>query len=175
MYQSPVRLGLVFCLLARAFSLVSLRRNANMNVCPVLVLSLGLVAGTVLPTSAQLPLSQASTDYPCDAAAVASGRREEQAIVATVKRVDPGHGQLEFTTETGSFLLTTTASLHDLHVGDQLLLCLHPDAGEDAARVAQTKTAATPQPSDTLGSLSESVPEHQTTPTEGKQRETRHE
>jgi len=146
-----------------------------MNLSPVLVLSLGLVAGTVLPTSAQLPLSQASADSPCDAAAVAFGRREEQAIVATVKRVDPGHGQLEFTTETGSFVLTTTAALHDLHVGDQLVLCLHPDAGEDAARVAQEKTAATPQPSDTLGSLSESVPEHRTTPTEGNQRETRHE
>jgi hypothetical protein len=92
-----------------------------MNVCPVLVLSLGLVAGTILPTSAQLPLSQASTAYPCDSAAVASGKREEQAIVATVKRVDPGHGQLEFTTETGSFLLTTTASLHDLRDSRQRL------------------------------------------------------
>jgi hypothetical protein len=72
-----------------------------MKVCPVLALSLGFVAGTVLPTRAQLPLYQASADYPCDAAAVASGKREEQAIVATVKRVDPGHGQLEFTTERG--------------------------------------------------------------------------
>ena len=144
-----------------------------MKVCPVLVLSLGLVAGTVLPTSAQLPLSQASADSPCDAAAVAFGRREEQAIVATVKRVDPGHGQLEFTTETGSFVLTTTAALHDLHVGDQLVLCLHGDESESAARVAQEEPAATAQPSDMLDPRSESVLEHQTTPTEKKQRETR--
>ena len=173
MYQSAVRPGLIFRLLARAFSAVSLRGNANMHVCPVLALSLGLVAGTVLPTSAQLPLYQASADSPCDVSAVASGRREEQAIVATVQRVDPGQGQLEFTTERGAFVLTTTAAIDDLHVGDQLVLCLHADESEGAARVAQEDPAATPQPSATLGPLPESVPEHQTTPTEGQQRETR--
>ena len=132
MYQSPVCPGLIVRLLARAFSAVSLRGNAIMNVCPVLALSLGLVAGTVLPTRAQLPLYQASADYPCDVSAVASGRREGQAIVATVKRVDPDQGRLEFITERGSFVLTTTAAIHDLHVGDQLLLCLHADESEGA-------------------------------------------
>ena len=143
-----------------------------MNECPVLVLSLGLVAGTVLPTSAQLPLYQASADSPCDVSAVASGRREEQAIVATVQRVDPGQGQLEFTTERGAFVLTTTAAIDDLHVGDQLVLCLHADESESAARVAQEDPAATVQPSDMFDPRSESVLEHQTTPTEKKQRET---
>jgi len=142
-----------------------------MHVCPVLVLSLGLVAGTVLPTSAQLPLSQASADSPCAVSAVASGRGAGQAIVATVQRVDPGHGQLEFTTERGAFVLTTTAAIDDLHVGDQFVLCLHADEREDAARVAQEDPAATAQPSDMLDPRSESVLEHQATPTEKKQRE----
>src|SRR4029453_11498176 len=103
MYQSAVRPGLMVRLLTRAFAVVSFRGNANMKVCPVLALSLGLVAGTVRPTSAQLPLYQASADSPCDVSVVASGRRAGQAIVATVQRVDPGHGQLEFTTERGAF------------------------------------------------------------------------
>jgi hypothetical protein len=173
MYQSAVRPGLMVRLLTRAFAVVSLRGNAHMHVCPVLALSLGLVAGTVLPTSAQLPLSQASADSPCDVSAVASGRRAGQAIVATVQRVDPGHGQLEFTTERGAFVLTTTAAIDDLHVGDQFVLCLHADESEGAARVAQEDPAATAQPSDMLDPRSESVLEHQTTPTEKKQRETR--
>src|SRR6185436_18691894 len=121
----------------------SLRGNAHMNVYPVLALSLGLVAGTVLPTSAQLPLYQASADSPCAVSAVASGRRVGQALVATVQRVDLGHGQLEFTTERGAFVLTTTAAIDDLHVGDQLVLCLHADEREGAARVAQEDPAAT--------------------------------
>ena len=48
--------------------------------------------------------------------------------MATVTRVDAGQGQLEFTTETGSFLLTTPPTeIDDLRVGDQLLICLHEE------------------------------------------------
>ena len=67
------------------------------------------------------------------------------AIVATVTRVDPRQGQVEFTTAAGSFLLTTApAEMHDLRVGDQLLLCLHEDLREDKARVADDGPPAIP-------------------------------
>ena len=66
MSRSPVHAGLIFRLLARAFAVVSLKGNAHMNLCPVLALSLGLVGGTCCRRRAQLPLYQASADYPCD-------------------------------------------------------------------------------------------------------------
>jgi hypothetical protein len=94
MYHTPVRAGLVVRLLARAFCVLALRRNAARNLWAGLALSLGIGAGTVLPTHAQPPLSQASPAAPCEAAVTAAGTREGQTLVATVTRVDPGHGQL---------------------------------------------------------------------------------
>jgi len=74
--------------------------------------------------------------------------------MATVKRIDPCLVQLEFTTETGSFLLTTTAALDDLHVGDQLLLCLHEDGSEDKDRIVKIplqRTTESPEGHDRAG------------------------
>jgi hypothetical protein len=63
-----------------------------------------------------------------------------------VKRVDAHQGQLEFTTETGSFLLTAPpAEMHNLRVGDQLLICLHEDTSEDKARLAEDSSTAIPK------------------------------
>jgi len=80
-----------------------------MNLRPVLALSVWLVAGTVQPTSAQLPLRHDPAAQACAAPAGAgvSGTPEGHAILATVKRVDARQGQVEFTTERGSFVLTT--------------------------------------------------------------------
>jgi hypothetical protein len=172
MYHSLVHPGLVFHLLPCTFAVLSLRGNVALKVWPVLVLSLGLVATTILPSHAQLPLSSAYVAAPCVSAAVASGTQQGQAIEATVTRVDPGHGQLEFTTETGVFVLTTTAELHDLRVGDHLLLCLHADVSEDGARIAQEAPTATAQPSERLRPSAETIPE---TPTEAEPGENRHE
>jgi hypothetical protein len=66
----------------------------------------------------------------------------EHAIVATVTRVDPSQGQLEFTTATGSFVLTTSAVLNDLRVGDQMLICLHEEGSDDKEHVAEEGAAA---------------------------------
>jgi hypothetical protein len=53
---------------------------------------------------------------------------------------------LEFTTETGSFLLTAPpAEMHNLRVGDQLLICLHEDMDEDKERVAEDRSTAIPE------------------------------
>ena len=110
----------------------------------VLALGLGLVAGTVLPTSAQLPLQHGHAAPLC-AAPAGAGTPAEHAIVATVTRVDPGLGQLEFTTATGTFRLTTTPTeLHDLRVGDQVLICLHEEGSDGKAYVAEEGAAATP-------------------------------
>ena len=119
-----------------------------MNLRPVLALSVWLVAGTVQPTSAQLPLRHDPAAQACAAPAGAgvSGTPEGHAILATVKRVDPGQGQLEFTTETGSFVLTTTpAEIHDLRVGDQLLICLHEEGSDGIESFAEDGAAATPR------------------------------
>jgi hypothetical protein len=98
-----------------------------MKLRAVLALGLGLVAGTVLPMSAQLSLQHGYAAPLCNVPAGA-GTPAEHAIVATVTRVDPGLGQLEFTTATGTFLLTTMPTeIHDLRVGDQLLICLHEE------------------------------------------------
>ena len=118
-----------------------------MNLRPVLVLSVWLISGTAQPTSAQLPLRQDYAAQPCDAPAVAgaSDTPERHAILATVKHVDPDQGQLEFTTETGSFLLTTTpAEVHDLRVGDQLVICLHEEVSDGKEHFAADIPAATP-------------------------------
>ena len=101
-----------------------------MKLRAVLALSLGLVAGTGLPTSAQLPLQHGHAAPLC-AAPAGAGTPAEHAIVATVTRVDPGRGQLEFTTETGAFVLTTTPTeIDDLRVGDQLFICLHEEGSD---------------------------------------------
>jgi hypothetical protein len=63
-----------------------------------------------------------------------------------VKRVDARQGQLEFTTETGSFLLTAPpAEMHNLRVGDRLLICLHEDTDEDKERFAGESPIAIPK------------------------------
>jgi hypothetical protein len=112
----------------------------------VLALGLGLVAGPVLPTSAQLPLQHGQAAPLCEAPAGA-GTPEEHAILATVTRVAPGQGQLEFTTETGAFVLTTTPTeIHDLRVGDQLLICLHEEVSDGKARFAEDGPAASAGP-----------------------------
>ena len=117
-----------------------------MTLRAALALGLGLVAGAVRPTRAQLPLQHGPAAPLCEAPTAVAGTPAEHAIVATVTRVDPGLGQLEFTTPTGTFLLTTTpAELHDLRVGDQLLLCLHEEGSEGKAHVAQEGAAATPR------------------------------
>ena len=101
-----------------------------MKLRAVLTLGLGLVAGTGLPTSAQLPLQHGHAAPLC-AAPAGAGTPAEHAIVATVTRVDPGQGQLEFTTETGAFVLTTTPTeIDNLRVGDQLFICLHEEGSD---------------------------------------------
>jgi hypothetical protein len=125
----------------------SKKGNFAMRLRPVLALSLWLVAGTVLPTGAQLPPRQTFGAPGCaSTGTTTSGRPEGHAIVATVKRVDARQGQLEFTTETGSFLLTAPpAEMHNLRVGDQLLICLHEDMDEDKERVAEDRSTAIPE------------------------------
>ena len=112
----------------------------------VLALSLGLVAGAVRPTSAQLALQHGPAAPLCDAPTAAAGTPPaEHAIVATLTRVDPSQGQLEFTTETGAFVLTTSAVIDDLRVGDQLLICLHEEGSDGKAHVAEEGAAGTPR------------------------------
>ena len=111
----------------------------------VLALGLGLVAGPGLPTSAQLPLQHGHAAPLC-AAPAGTGTPVEHAIVATVTRVDPGQGQLEFTTETGAFVLTTTPTeIADLRVGDQLFICLHEEESDGIESFADEGSAATPR------------------------------
>jgi hypothetical protein len=115
-----------------------------MKLRAVLALGLGLVAGTGLPTSAQLLLQHGPAAPLCDAPAGAD-TPAEHAIVATVTRVDAGQGQLEFTTETGAFVLTTTpTAIDDLRVGDQLFICLHEEVRDGIERFADEGAAATP-------------------------------
>ena len=110
----------------------------------VLALGLGLVAGAVRPTSAQLPLQYGPAAPRCAAPTAVAGTPAEHAIMATMTRVDPGLGQLEFTTATGTFLLTTTPTeIHDLQVGDQLLICLHEEDSDGKEHVAEEGAAAT--------------------------------
>ena len=117
-----------------------------MKLRSVLALGLGLVAGAVRPTSAQLPLQHGPTAPFCTAPTAIAGTPAEHAIVATVTRVDPSQGQLEFTTATGTFQLTTTPTeIHDLRVGDQVLLCLHEEGSDGKAQVAEEDAAATPR------------------------------
>ena len=116
-----------------------------MKLRAVLALGLGLVAGTGLPTSAQLLLQHGPAAPLCDAPAGAD-TPAEHAIVATVTRVDAGQGQLEFTTETGAFVLTTTpTAIDDLRVGDQLFICLHEEGSDGIERFADEGAAATPR------------------------------
>jgi hypothetical protein len=105
----------------------------------------------------------------------AAGTRDGQALVATVTRVDLDHGQVEFTTATGSFLLTTTAEMHDVQVGDQLLFCLHADGSEGTARVAKEETEAPSHPDEILGPRSDPLPAQQPTSPAGEQGAARHE
>ena len=115
-----------------------------MKLRSVLALGLGLVAGAVRPTSAQLPLRHDLPTLLCEAPTAVAGTPAEHAIVATVTRVEPGLGQLEFTTATGTFLLTTTPTeIHDLQVGDQVLLCLHEENSDGKEHVAAEGAAAT--------------------------------
>jgi hypothetical protein len=117
-----------------------------MKLRSVLALGLWLVAGTVLPTSAQLPLQHGPATLLCEAPTAVAGTPAEHAIVATVTRVDPGLGQLEFTTATGTFLLTTTPTeIHDLRVGDQVFICLHEEGSDGKEYVAEEGAAATPR------------------------------
>jgi hypothetical protein len=117
-----------------------------MKLCAALALGLGLVAGAVRPARAQLPLQHGPATPLCAAPIAVAGTPAEHAIVATVTRVDPGLGQLEFTTATGTFQLTTTPTeLHDLRVGDQLLICLHEEGSDDKAHVAEEGAAAPPR------------------------------
>ena len=112
-----------------------------MNLRPVLALSVWLVAGTVHPTSAQLPLQHGHAAPLC-AAPAGAGTPAEHAIVATVTRVDAGQGQLEFTTETGTFVLTTPTEIDDLRVGDQLVICLHEEGSDGIKSFADEGSAA---------------------------------
>jgi hypothetical protein len=117
-----------------------------MKLRSALALGLGLVAGAVRPTRAQLPLQHGPDARLCAAPTAVAGTPAQHAIVATVTHVDPSLGQLEFTTATGTFLLTTTPTeLHDLRVGDQLLICLHEERSDGKAHVAEEGAAATPQ------------------------------
>ena len=158
MYHTPVRAGLVVRLQARACGVLALSRNAARTLSVGLALSLGLIALTVLPTHAQLPLSKASQAASCEVAVTAGGTRDGQVLVATVTRVDPGRRQLEFTTATGSFLLTTRAEMHDLQVGDQLLFCLHADGSEGTAREAKEEAEAPSDPDEILRPRSDPLP-----------------
>ena len=118
-----------------------------MKLRAVLALGLGLVAGTGLPTSAQLPLQHGhAAPLFCNAPAGA-GTPAEHAIVATVTHVDPDQGQLAFTTATGSFVLTTSAVIDDLRVGDQVLICLHEEGRDGKIHVAEGRLRS--DPSDT--------------------------
>ena len=117
-----------------------------MKLRAVLALGLGLVAGTGLPTSAQLPLQHGHAAPLFCSAPAGAGTPAEHAIVATVTRVDLGRGQLEFTTETGAFVLTTTPTeIHDLRVGDQLVICLHEERSDGKESFADEGSAATPR------------------------------
>ena len=108
-------------------------------------LGLGLVAGAVRPTRAQLPLQHGPAAPLCAAPTAMAGTPAAHAIVATVTRVAPGLGQLEFTTATGTFRLTTTPTeIHDLRVGDQVLLCLHEEGSDGKVYVAEEGAAVTP-------------------------------
>jgi hypothetical protein len=117
-----------------------------MKLWSVLALGLLLVAGAVRPTRAQLSLQHGPAAPLCDAPTAVAGTPAEHAIVATVTRVDPGLGRLEFTTATGTFLLTATLTeIHDLRVGDQLLICLHEEDSDGKEHVAEEDAAATPR------------------------------
>ena len=117
-----------------------------MKLWSVLALGLVLVAGAVRPTSAQLPLQHEPAALLCAAPTALAGTPAEHAIVATVTRVDPSQGQLAFTTPTGTFLLTTTPTeLHDLRVGDQLLICPHEEGSDGKAHVAEEGAATSPR------------------------------
>jgi hypothetical protein len=98
----------------------------------------------------------------------AGGTHDGQALVATVTRVDPDHGQLEFTTATGSFVLTTTAEMYDLQVGDQLLFCLHADGSEGMAREAKEEAETPSRPHEALEPRSDSLPAQQPMPPAGE-------
>ena len=117
-----------------------------MRLRPELVLSLGLVVGTILPSGAQLPPRQPLETAYCTAptGTATSNQLAGQAIVATVRRVDLRLGEVEFTAATGTFLLTMPpAEMDNLQVGDQLLICLHEDMEEGQARVAEESPRAT--------------------------------
>ena len=113
-----------------------------MKLRAVLTLGLGLVVGTVLPTNAQLPLPHTPAASLCDAPPAVAGTPAGHALVATVMRVEPDQGQVEFTTATGTFVLTTPAEIHDLRVGDQFFICLHEEEDNSKARVAEEGAAA---------------------------------
>jgi hypothetical protein len=113
-----------------------------MKLCAVLTLGLGLVVGTVLPTNAQLPLPHTPAAPLCDAPPAGAGTPAEPALVATVTRVEPNQGQVEFTTATGTFVLSTPAEIHDLRVGDHFFICLHEEEDKSNARVAEEGVAA---------------------------------
>ena len=106
-----------------------------------LALGLGLVAGTVLSSSAQLSLQYKQAAPVCKTPA-GTGMPEEYPLLATVTRVNPDQGQLEFTTETGAFVLTTPIAIADLRVGDQLLICLQEEVSDGKARFAEGGAAA---------------------------------
>jgi hypothetical protein len=115
-----------------------------MKLRAALALGLGLVAGAVRPTRAQLPLQHGPAPR-CAAPTAVAGTPAEHAIVATVTRVDPSQGRLEFTTETGAFVLTTTQTeIDDLRVGDQLLICLHEEVSDGKESFAADGAAPRP-------------------------------
>jgi hypothetical protein len=116
-----------------------------MKLRSVLVLGLGLVAGAVRPTSAQLPLRHDLPTLLCEAPTAVAGTPAEHAIVATLTRVDPSQGQLEFTAATGAFVLTTSAVIDDLRVGDQLLICLHEEGSGGKKNVVEKGAATIPR------------------------------
>jgi hypothetical protein len=117
-----------------------------MKLRAALALGLGLVADAVRPTSAQLPLQHGPAAPLCAAPTAVAGTPVAHAIVATVTRVDPSQGQLEFITATGTFRLTTTPTeLHDLRVGVQVLICLHEEGSDGQAHVAEEGAAAPPR------------------------------
>ena len=116
-----------------------------MKLRSVLTLGLELIASAVLPASAQLPLQHGPAAPLCEASTAIADTSAEQAIVATVTRVDPSQGRLEFTTATGSFVLTTSAELDDLRVGDHLTICLHEESSDGKEHLAEESTTATPR------------------------------
>jgi len=117
-----------------------------MRLRPVLALSVWLVVETIRPTSAQLPPRQTPEASPCDAprGTAPADTPAGHALLATVTRVAPSQGQLEFTTEAGSFVLTTPAPMYDLRVGDQLVICLHEEMSEGKDRFAEEVPVALP-------------------------------